>query len=395
MNRRLLIVCLLLLIAIEILRGYFIMPFPGSQHQDTIGIAYWLNNNVIWIRIIGLIAVMFLLIKTLRKSKLWAKILFSLTFALYAVILYLFNFRLESDKIFYQPNETSFASSSFDTTDKTKLIIGIVMNGEAKAYPIQIIGYHHQVRDTISNTPVIVTYCTVCHTGRVYSPLVNGKDETFRLVGMDHFNAIFEDKTTKSWWQQATGIAVAGPLKGAALKELPSTQLPLGVWLRQYPNSLVMQPDMSFHKNYEWLADYDDGNTQGYLVKRDFSSWKSKSWIIGIINDHSSKAYDWNELVNKKIIQDSIAHLPILLTLENDANAFHAYDRRVDGLVLRFQMRNNNDSLIDDNTKSTWNMDGLCIDGALKGKRLIAVQAYNEFWHSWQTFHKATQRYLE
>src|SRR6476660_2015089 len=99
MNRLLLMLCLLLLILTEILRVYFIMPFPASQHQDTIGIAYWLNNNVIWIRIIGFTAVIVLLIKNFRKSKLWAKILFSLTFALYAVIFYLFNFRLEADKI--------------------------------------------------------------------------------------------------------------------------------------------------------------------------------------------------------------------------------------------------------------------------------------------------------
>lgn len=395
MNRVLLTICLLLLIAAEVLRGYFIMPFPGSQQQNTIEAAYWLSNNIIWIRIAGLIATVFLLIKTFPKSTLRAKVIFSLIVSGYVVIFYLFNFQLEADKIFYQPKAASFAASSFDTTDKVKLVIGIEVNGEAKAYPIQIIGYHHLVRDTIANTPVLVTYCTVCHTGRVFSPFVNGKNETFRLVGMDHYNAVLEDKTTKSWWQQATGVAVAGPLKGAVLKELPSTQLPLGVWVRQYPNSLVMQPNMSFSKNYEWLADYDDGNTQGYLVKRDFSSWNSKSWIVGIKNDHASKAYDWNELVNKKIIQDSIAHLPVLLTLENDANAFHAYDRRIDGLVLRFQMGNNNDSLIDENTNSTWNMDGLCIDGTLKGKRLIAVQAYNEFWHSWQTFHKATQRYLQ
>lgn len=395
MNRVLLMICLLLLIAAEVLRGYFIMPFPGSQQQNTIDTAYWLNNNIIWIRTVGLIAVTFLLIKIFPKSSLRAKIIFSLIVSGYVVIFYLFNFQLEADKIFYQPKAASFISSSFDTTDKVKLVIGIEVNGEAKAYPIQIIGYHHLVTDTIANTPVLITYCTVCHTGRVFSPFINGKNETFRLVGMDHYNAILEDKTTKTWWQQATGVAVAGPLKGSVLKELPSTQLPLGVWVRQYPNSLVMQPNMSFSENYEWLADYDDGNTQGYLVKRDFSSWKSKSWIVGIKNDHASKAYDWNELVNKKIIQDSIAHLPVLLTLENDANAFHAYDRRIDGLVLRFQMGNNNDSLIDDNTKSVWNMDGLCIDGTLKGKKLIAVQAYNEFWHSWQTFHKATQRYLQ
>jgi len=395
MNRLWLTICLLLLIAAEILRGYFIMPFSGSQQQDTIDAAYWLNNNIVWIRIVGLIAAMFFLIKTFPKSKLPVKITFALIVCGYAVIFYLFNFQFEADKIFYQPTVASFASSSSDTTDKVKLVIGIVVNGEAKAYPIQIIGYHHLVRDTIGNTPVLITYCTVCHTGRVFSPLINGKNETFRLVGMDHYNAILEDQTTKTWWQQATGVAVVGPLKGMALKELPSTQLPLGVWMRQYPGSFIMQPNMSFTKNYEWLADYDDGNTQGYLVKRDFSSWKSKSWIIGIKTDSLSRAYDWNELVKKKIIQDSIARLPVLLTLENDATAFHAYDRRVDGLVLRFQIGNNDDSLIDENTRSTWNMDGLCVDGTLKGKRLATVQAYNEFWHSWQTFHKTTQRYLQ
>jgi hypothetical protein len=381
--------------AIEVLRVYFIMPFPGSQSNDTVAYAYWLSNNIAWIRITGLIAVVFFLIKTFKKSKLWVKILFSITFAFYIVVFYLFNFHFEADKMFYQPKEKSFISSARDTTDKAKLVIGIVINGEAKAYPIQIIGYHHQVRDTIANTPVMVTYCTVCRTGRVFSPIVNGKNETFRLVGMDHFNAMFEDNATKSWWQQATGIAIAGPLKGSALKELSSTQLSLNAWLRQYPNSLIMQPDMSFSKNYEYLADYDDGTMQSSLVRRDFSSWNSKSWIIGIRNEHWSKAYDWNELVKKKIIQDSIGRLPILLALENDTTSFHAYDRRVGGLILNFEIGNHNDSLIDENTRSTWNMDGLCVDGAFKGKKLMAVQAYNEFWHSWQTFHKATQRCLE
>ena len=68
-------------------------------------------------------------------------------------------------------------------------------------------------------------------------PFVNGKKESFRLVGMDHFNAMFEDKTTKSWWYQATGEAIAGPLKNKTLTEIPSQQMTLSAWLRQYPNS--------------------------------------------------------------------------------------------------------------------------------------------------------------
>jgi hypothetical protein len=212
---------------------------------------------------------------------------------------------------------------------------------------------------------------------------------------MDHFNAMFEDATTKSWWQQATGVAITGPLKGTSLKEFPSRQLTLDVWLRQYPNSLIMQPDISFTDNYFKLEDYDIGTMQSSLVKRDTFSWKPKSWIIGVMSELSSKAYDWNELVRKKIIQDSVAKLPILLAIENDATSFHVYDRRVNGSVLLFQSGSNDSLLIDQNTRSIWNMDGFCIEGPLKGQKLVPVQAYNEFWHSWQTFHRNAEMYLD
>jgi hypothetical protein len=384
---------LLLLFGAEILRVYFIMPFPGSQHKNTISFAYWLNNNIIWIRILALVLLAFPLVNIFKNSRLWVKIVMSLVLALYAVIFFFFNFRFEADKMFYQPKEKTFASEANDTTDKNRLVIGVAVNGEAKAYPIQIIGYHHQVRDTIGDIPVMITYCTVCRTGRAFSPFVNGKIESFRLVGMDHFNAMFEDATTKSWWQQETGTAIAGPLKGTSLKEIPSEQLTLNVWLRKYPNSLIMQPDTSFNKDYKDLTGYDKGIIKGRLEKRDSLSWKPKSWIIGVINNYSAKAYDWNELVRKKIIQDSIAQLPILLALENDTNSFHVYDRRVNGSVLNFQKGNDNDLLTDQNTNSTWNMDGLCVDGTLKGQKLASVQAYNEFWHSWNNFHPNTLVY--
>lgn len=99
------------------------------------------------------------------------------------------------------------------------LVITVERKGDARAYPIELIGYHHQVLDTIDGEPVMVTYCTVCRTGRAFSPLVNGEPETFRLVGMDHYNAMFKDGTrTKSWWRQATGECIAGPLKGQLLR---------------------------------------------------------------------------------------------------------------------------------------------------------------------------------
>src|SRR6478735_1576872 len=269
MKTFLLFLGLLLLIAVEILRVYFIMPFPGSQQTNTIGIAYWLNNNINWLRLLLLALITYPLITGLRRAKVGGKILLGFGLLLYVLVIYLFNFRFLADKMFYQPRTKRFAAVSQNIVKEDKLVLGLVINGEAKAYPLQLIGYHHQVRDTVGNTPVMVTYCTVCRTGRVFSPVVNGKNETFRLVGMDHFNAMFEDATTKSWWRQVSGEAIAGPMKGQALKELPSQQMTLAAWTRQYPQTLVLQPDTVFNQSYKDLADFDKGTIKSHLEKRD------------------------------------------------------------------------------------------------------------------------------
>ncbi len=134
----------------------------------------------------------------------------------------MFNFNMAADHMFYQPGKLILADSATNKIGLEKLVIGVEKNGVAKAYPIQLIGYHHQVRDTLGKDQVMITYCTVCRTGRVFQPFVYGKPEVFRLVGMDHFNAMFEDVTTGSWWRQATGEAVAGPMAGDAILPRPT-----------------------------------------------------------------------------------------------------------------------------------------------------------------------------
>ena len=298
---------------------------------------------------------------------------------------------MEADKMFLQPGNKNFSDSNKNVIHEDKLVIGVVVNGIAKAYPIQLIGYHHQVVDTIDKTPVIVTYCTVCRTGRAFSPIVNGKVESFRLVGMDHFNAMFEDETTKSWWRQATGEAIAGPLKGAKLSEIASEQVRLNVWLRNYPNSLILQPDSTFKETFEKMDTYDKGVGKGKLTRRDSASWQSKSWVIGVDYNNQSKIYDWNDLTTKKIIQDSLSNLPILILLENDTATFHAYNRTISTGVLNFYIQS--DTIKDTNSNSVWNYDGLCTEGKYKGTKLVKVMAYQEFLHSWEYFHPKSVRY--
>ena len=215
------------LLLFEIANVYFIMPMPGSQQMNSIDLAYFLYK---WRWIFrGLFAAMIFI--GLFRSQWKRKWLLFFPIAIVAAVIYMTNFVMAADHMFYQPKKVLMVSSSENKVDSNRLVIGVANNGETKAYPIQFLGYHHQVQDTVGGKPMIITYCTVCRTGRVYEPLVNGKPEKFRLVGMDHFNAMFEDETTKSWWRQVSGEAITGKLKGQQLPEVLSTQTSLADWL--------------------------------------------------------------------------------------------------------------------------------------------------------------------
>lgn len=385
---------MLFLIALEFFRVYFIMPFPGSQKKDTLELAYWIHSNIGWLRVVSWLLVAGSLFFIFRTRSRKSEILCGIALVVYGIVFYMFNFKMLAEKMFYQPETKLFADKASNQIDPRKLVLGVQINGEAKAYPIQIIGYHHQVRDTVGGTPIMVTYCTVCRTGRVFSPEVNGESEIFRLVGMDHFNAMFEDSRTGSWWRQVNGEAVAGPLKGQYLRELPAQQRSLDAWLRDNPHGLVMQYDPAFIKEYEDLDLFDDGTIDSGLERRDTASWQFKSWVVGISVNGQARAYDWNALLREKFIQDSMpGGNSLMLILEKDSLGFHAFNRMIGTQSLQFEWLEQEQQLRDELTGSVWDLSGKCVDGTLKGTELERLQAYQEFWHSWQSFHTNTDRY--
>lgn len=97
---------LFFLIAIEILKVYFIMPFPGSQQSQSISFAYFLHNNIWWLRIAGIVIIVGPLLNALSKGRVWQKTLLVLIILLYGFVYYLFNFRFLADKMFKQPQHT-------------------------------------------------------------------------------------------------------------------------------------------------------------------------------------------------------------------------------------------------------------------------------------------------
>jgi hypothetical protein len=285
---------------------------------------------------------------------------------------------MTAEGMFSEAGKITTKPRSENKVPEERLIIGVENNGEAKAYPIEIIAYHHQVLDSVGGKPFMITYCDVCHTGRVYEPIVNGKFETFRLVGMDHFNAMFEDATTKSWWRQSTGEAVMGKLKGQSLKEFESKQMTVKNWYKLYPCGEVMQPVEKFRMMYDSLGMYELGKHTSDLTRTDSLSWKRKSWVVGIQVGNVTKTYDWNELKKENIINDTISKTAIILALLSDRQSFVAFERPSNSL---FTIKN--DTLFSDSTS----YDILGRNTKNPKQKLKTIKAYQEFWHSWNYFH--------
>ena len=369
------------LAALEFLLVYFIMPLPGSQRMRSIEFAYALYSWR-WVLRASCGAMIALGARSAWTRGTRARWLVPVSTGVVALLAYVTNFRMAADQLFRQPESLVMAPMAKNRVALDRLVVGIAADGEARAYPLQFIGYHHQVRDTLGGTPVLVSYCTVCRTGRVFRPTVNGAPETFRLVGMDHFNAMFEDATTRSWWRQANGQAIIGPRKGVAMPELPSVQVALGQWQRLHPETLVMQGDPAFAREYAKDYAYERGTKRGGLTGTDTIPWSEKAWVVGIELNGEAKAYDWRQLRRERVINDIVGGVPIVLALGPDSASFFAF-RRSEATVPVTVER---DSLVSAGTRYAFTGRGAT--GALQ-----PVTASQEFWHSWRTFKPGTTRY--
>jgi hypothetical protein len=369
---------LLLLAVFELANVWFIMPLPFSQRVRSIDIAYALHSWRWFFRAIFGAMIIAGLAPAWRVAG-WRKAFVVIAIAVVGAVTYATNNVMAADRIFIAPTSLDMQPAEKNKVDPARLVVGVEVDGQARAYPVQFIGYHHQVRDTVNGKSIMVSFCTVCRTGRVFKPTVNGKTENFRLVGMDHFNAMFEDRTTGSWWRQANGEAIAGPLKGRALEEIESQQVTLARWLAMHPASLIMQPDTAVY--YSESFDYETGQSRSALTGTDSVSWSDKAWVIGVSTGNESVAYDWNRLKRDHVINDVVGGTPILIALASDGASFVAYARP--DSASRFIVRH--DSLVGGSQVYDFT-------GRSSKSRLGQIKASQEFWHSWRTFHPNTRK---
>ncbi len=144
----------------------------------------------------------------------------------------------------------------FDAPSQTPLkddemVLGVLINGEAKAYPYGILNWHEIVNDTVGGVPVSVTYCPLCETGIVFDRRMDGKETTFGVSGkLFQSCLVMYDRLTGTLWSQPWGMGVVGPHVNESLKRYPAVRTTLGLWKALHPGTQVLSPNTGYDRDY-------------------------------------------------------------------------------------------------------------------------------------------------
>ena len=372
------VLCFLLL---ELVINYLLMPYPGSQSFSCLTFLFYLFSIKIYLEIVLVILILWSLITLLKKEK---SVLPSILILVCCFVYYWTNFKNTAEYRFKEPTTLMFHSADKIKQSDKLIVIGVEVDGESKAYPQPYIMYHHKIIDTIGSKIIMATYCGICQTGRIYEPYIDNQFTRFRLVGIQHGNAVFEDVPTKSWWSQETGICIAGKLKGKVLKELKSQTMTLSKWTELHPNTKVMLAEPILSIRYSNFEVYEENSKSNPKIFNTSTDWKPRTFIVGIAIDQFSKAYEWVELKKNRLILDQIDTTKIILMLSTDMKSFVAFENS------RFnQIKLNEDTLFIDNTP--YNMNGINLRN--NKNELISLKAYREFWFSWKYANPLTLQY--
>jgi hypothetical protein len=274
----------------------------------------------------------------------------------------------------------------------------------------------------------------------------------FYLAGINNQNFLMRDKETGTWWQQITGKAIYGPLKGASLELVLSDELTFGEWKSEVSEGKVLAEVPKFAKEYDsnW-----EPETAKYPVVISFpgTELKSRDVVVGLEMSGPGRAYPWDTLAKQSPVVDRVQGTPLLVAVGPDGKSFRVFVSRIDGKDAEFFLKgetegetageektetsaaaqpekpaatkpgNSADSkaadakaaassanktvtpanappvprkpwiLLDTATASEWNFQGCAISGPSLGRCLDRIPALKDYWFDWRNYHPNTTVY--
>lgn len=224
----------------------------------------------------------------------------------------------------------------------------------------------------------------------MYARTVGGRDLSFGVSGMLwRDNLIMYDRQTDSWWPQASGTAIAGPLKGQALTMVASDMMTWKQWRSLHPHTVVLSKQTA--AGIDGTSDrYDGYHARGGIGvtgrTRSAGALDPKARVLGFRVNGRPYAARLDDLKANPVLRVKTAAGDVIVVATPDrtgARVFAAGGREFEAAGTeedRTMMR-------DRGTGSRWDgYNGLALSGPLKGQRLRATPAFVSYWFSWHSF---------
>jgi len=282
-------------------------------------------------------------------------------------------------------------------------VIGVVRDGQARAYPLAVLDWHEIVNDEFGG-PLLVTYCPLCGSAMTAERRVAGEVTTFGVSGLLwNSDLVMYDAATESYWSQILATAIRGERTGEQLTLVPSTTTTWAEWRGEHPDTEVLVPPPASETitgappapyDGEAYPNYDESTRIG-IGYNEFEDDRlhPKAEVLGIETDDAARAYPLERVLSAGVINDTVGDLPVVVTT-TAADSLVSYVRRVDGETVAFAAADAETlSAVD----SRWRrLDGAAVDGPQEGTTLARANTRSPmFWFAWLDFNAETTVYGE
>lgn len=225
---------------------------------------------------------------------------------------------------------------------------------------------------------------------------MDGRALHFRLFGINNQNFIMRDEETGSWWQQVTGEALHGPLKGRRLRPVVHDEVSFAIWRTERPWGRVLKPDPKFQAEYEdWNWEKQMKKVRTVRPRAEGDPLEPRTMVVGVSLGAAARAYPFPLLRRQSPVVDRLGGQPLLLVVGDDQKSVRVFKSTVEGRALTFARRLGVRPLrlFDAETGSEWDFSGRAVAGPLAGKQLEKVRALKEYWFDWKTYNPSTGVY--
>ena len=291
-------------------------------------------------------------------------------------------------------------------------VVALEINGDARAYPLQILTWHEIVNDEVGGRPVIVTFCPLCNAAIVFDRTVDGVPSEFGVSGLlRNSDMIMYDRNGENLWQQFLGEAIVGDATGTRLEFLPSLLISYDDFKGSYPEGVVLSNATGFGRRYGQnpYVGYDRAGSNPFLFDGviDGRLTATERVIALTVEDVGEDvAYPYSVLSEMGAVNDNRGGQDIVIFHQfgtasaldaaaiaagKDVGAAVVFSRMVDGQSLTFEQ--DEGLFVDAETGTKWNITGLAVEGELVGTQLDPVVHGNHFWFSWAAFKPDTEIY--